>query len=568
MPARDAWAGEVVAACGFQAAELALRLTADALDDRRPAAFAGERTCRYLAHLVDGVETVCRLLQKLPAPPAARRRVPSARRAVPPSPGFAVLRRLNPAELDAISGRLILATAGLGFEVGIEQQVHEARRAGGLPDLAIGARTGEPSDRRPIMDYHAVVSPALVYGLRESSPCGPEDHLFATAHQITECWLNVVHCYIAEARLLAEGRRWLAAADAMANACDVLPLAIAAGQLLDQLVLADYHPLRVRLRDGSGAQSVAARRLGPAVRAAAGVLWAELDFDNVSVLDLLRGPDEDLERYRYLTMLKRVSKQVQSFLFQHYLLALGVLGTHTVGSLGYEIREMADRAVQPMFPEINQAHHDYVMLTNFEHGASSGSIVRRNEVAAGWDPYIVVDRPSRCPDSVVRARVAEYFRAIQDRDAEAWVALFEPLQGQLQDGGSGSRPFLGKDRLRVFINGMFRAFREMKPDCSPVHVDGNNASVDWKFAAVSYHGIETKLEGREEFLFDDQGRIVKASAHWQPAMVAQQWLGRPAGEVRSRDGRPSGPGRVGVSAERESSGAEPSPIRSVATRAQ
>jgi hypothetical protein len=44
---------------------------------------------------------------------------------------------------------------------------------------------------------------------------------------------------------------------------------------------------------------------------------------------------------------------VQSFLFQHYLLTLGVLGTHSLGSLGYEIRELAEGAAQPLFPEIN-----------------------------------------------------------------------------------------------------------------------------------------------------------------------------------------------------------------------
>src|SRR5207244_3293501 len=143
--------------------------------------------------------------------------------------------------------------------------------------------------------------------------------------------------------------------------CDVLPLAIQAGQLLDQMVLADYHPLRVRLRDGSGAQSPAARQLGPAIRAAAAALWTALDWGSLGVLAVLQSPHEHLDPYRYLTRLKAAGKLLQSFLFHHYTLVLGVLGTHSLGSLGYEMRELAERAVQPVFQEINEAHHDYVM---------------------------------------------------------------------------------------------------------------------------------------------------------------------------------------------------------------
>lgn len=102
------------------------------------------------------------------------------------------------------------------------------------------------------------------------------------------------------------------------------------------------------------------------------------------------------------------------------------------------------------------------------------------------------------------------------------VNLFEPLRGQLHDV-PGTRPYFGQRRLRVFINGMFRAFREMRAVCSPPRIDRNTASVDWHFDAVSYHGVSTVLSGREEFLFDDEGFILVAVAHWQPAVVARQW---------------------------------------------
>ena len=437
------------------------------------------------------------------------------------SPGLAVLECLDSEQLETITSRLTLACAGLRFKIGFEQQLEDARRRHGLVDLR---RQNQGWDAAA-MDYRAVVSPDVVFALREQAPCGPEDHLFSTVHQITECWLRIAHHYLAEAHTLAQGSRFADAAAAMSNACDVLPLAVQVGQLLDQMVLVDYHPLRVRLRDGSGAQSSAARGLGPALQKAAAVLWEALESLQVSVLDVLQRPNEHAELYQYLSALKCAGKRVQSFLFHHYLLTLGVLGTHSLGSLGYEIRELAERAVQPLFPEINQAHHDYVMLTNFEHGESSGSIVYRNELNYGHSPYLDPAIPAQlsgCPNALVEAQVLAYFRAIEERDADAWVGLFDPARGELHDV-PGTRPYLGQRRLRVFINSMFRAFREMHGTCSVPHIQGNLASVDWHFDAVSYHGVPSTLDGREEFVFDDAGRILKAVAHWQPSAVAQQW---------------------------------------------
>jgi hypothetical protein len=511
------WMGEIVAVCGFQAAELTLRLMEDALGDGRPEAFPEERVSRYAEHLVKGVEITCRLLGEVGAPPPSACVSGDEPRPAAPSPGLTVLARLGREQLDALSGRLLLASAGLPFDVGIEAQLRNLRRARGLSNPG-AERPGEAV----VMDYRSVVSPEAVRELREPTPFGPEDHLFSTAHQITECWLKIALHYLDETRILAQRGRWSSAADVMAHACDVLPLAIQAGQLLDQMVLADYHPLRVRLRDGSGAQSQAARALGPAIRAAAALLWATLEHDNLRVLSVLQHPNEHLAAYRFLTRLKSAGKLLQSFLFHHYTLVLGVLGTHSLGSLGYEMRELAERAVQPIFPETNQAHHDYVMLTNFEHGHSSGSLVYQNELRHGWNPYLIAEQPQRCPRELVAARVLAYFQAIEERDAEAWVSLFQPLRGQLQDV-PGTRPYLGQRRLKVFINGMFRAFREMRATCRPPRIEGNNASVDWHFHAVSYHGVPTVLEGREEFLFDDDGFILRAVAHWQPEAVARQW---------------------------------------------
>ena len=154
------WVGEVVAACGFQAAELTLRLMEDALGDGRAEAFPEERVARYGEHLVKGVEITCRLLREAGAPPPAVCASEAEPRPTAPAPGFAVLTRLNREQLDAISGRLLLATAGLHFDVGIEQQLRTARRAQGLFNPG-----HERHGATATMDYRRVVSPEAVRGL-------------------------------------------------------------------------------------------------------------------------------------------------------------------------------------------------------------------------------------------------------------------------------------------------------------------------------------------------------------------------------------------------------------------
>ena len=510
----DGGPGSVVACCGFQAAELTLRLIGDALEDERPAAFPQQRIARFVEHLVDGLELTCRLLRHSGVPEIAT----TTREDKAPSSGFAVLSHLERDQVDQVTRRFAVASAGLPFEIGIEGQLEAVRRHQGLPAIGDDGTTSG----LPVLDYTAVVAPETVFALREPTPYGPEDHLFSTAHQITECWLHIAHHLLDLATAEASQRRWSAAAAALRNASDTLTLAIQAGQLLDLMVLADYHPLRVCLRDGSGAQSRAVRQLPHAVRGAARPLWDVLETDNLSLLDVLDRPTDHVGLHEYLNGLKTIGKRIQGFLFEHYLLALGVLGTHSLGSAGYAIRKLSERAARPLFPEINQAHHDYVMMTNFRHGETSGLIVLRNELAQGWNPYEVIDGPTACPRDIIDARIADYFRFIEERKSDEWVRLFDPVRGQLHDV-PGTRPYLGEAHLRVFIKAMFNAFTEMRGTHSSPHIDGNTANVEWRFEAVSYNGQRIAFDGREEFLFAEDGRILTAVADWSPSFVAQQW---------------------------------------------
>ena len=511
---RTDWPESVIACCGFQAAELCLRLVEDALNDTRIEAFPAQRIARFVGHLIDGLELTGELLRSthLPASATTNQHNPVL------SPGFEIVSRLNRTHVDQITSCFAFGMSRLAFRTGIEEQLREIRSQHGLPPLS----AFEPSPDVPVMDYPTIVAADTVIGLRESVPCGPEDHLFSTAHQIAECWLHIVHHCLNAACALAERRRWTEGANALTNACSTLALASQSGQLLDLMTLSDYHPLRVRLRDGSGAQSRSAQRLATVTRAAAQPFWGALHAYDLSILDILDQPLAHLDLYHYLCALKNVGKQIQSFLFQHYLLALSVLGTHSLGSLGREIHTLVERAARPVFPEINQAHHGYVMLTNFRYGENSGSINLRNELTHNGNLYAISDLPSVCSPRIIEARIEDYFRYINERDVEAWVNLFDPVRGQMHDV-PGTRPYLGKAHLRIFINAMFNAFTHMSGTHSKPLIDGNSASATWRFETVSYHGRPAAFDGREEFLFGQDGHILKATAYWHPPDVARQW---------------------------------------------
>jgi hypothetical protein len=505
------WPEGLVVSCAFQAAELCLQLLDGALDDHREVAFVSRRVDRLAEVLRDTFGTAAELLTGVTLPEEFVAAAAPAR----PSPGFEVLERLDRHKVQQVTDSFFAAFANIAFDVGLETQLNSIRERSGLPALL---RSETPA---PVMDYAAVVLPDAVRRLRNDEPFGAEDRLFAGIHQMTECWLHIAHFRLARTKEDAESGRWRDAAHHLEQASQAIQVVIKIGQLLDLMTLADYHPLRVRLRDGSGAQSRAARRIPVAGDAVLKPFIDELESKKLSMVQVLDSPADHLEFYRYLSALKTFGKRYQSFLFNHYLLVLGVLGTVTLGSLGYQIKEMADRAAQPLFPELDTAHHDYAVLTSFRDGAVAGAIILEKEVAAGWNPYTTTTKERGCPPEIVRARIADYFRYLDQRDPEGWVSLFDPDNGQFCDN-TGSRPFWRPRRLRVFIDTIFASFATMRTTHAITHLDGNNADADWHFATTAYNGTPVDFGGTEAFAFTNDGLILSALAIWEPPDVAKQ----------------------------------------------
>lgn len=274
------------------------------------------------------------------------------------------------------------------------------------------------------------------------------------------------------------------------------------------------------LRDGSGAQSTAARALPHLIRTVADGFLASLAERGETVVGVLAHHGGQVQ-LSYLRALKSSAKSCQSFLWQHYLLVLDVLGADSTGSLGYQVASMAQRAARPLLPELDQALYDFAKLTDLYYAPHGGRLVLANERAAGWDPVIPARMLAQeCPADVMSRTVHAYFSGLAARDTGGWTSLFDADEGRLVEF-LGTRPFIGRARLSVFVETMFRTFPTMRPTVERlVRTSANSMTAQWSIDAVSYLGAEVRLRGTEELVFTSEGQILQAVTDWNAAEVS------------------------------------------------
>jgi hypothetical protein len=503
------WKHQPVFTCLFQAIELTLRIADDVLNDSRASGFQERRIQRLSDNLIRQMLVGEKLLSTVDVPPTD---LLSKSKNVCSS-GFAVLERLEPKRVQRLTDQFYDSFKTLPFAIGIEPQLNAIRKQFRLQPKSL--------HQECMLDYNALVRPQLLADIREVQVQNQEDHTFSTVHQSIECWIYIAHFYLREACACAKEYSWDKAATYTEYASECVNVAIDQSQLLDLMTLADFHYLRVLLREASGAQSQSVRQLPSQGRAIFEQLNNALRVADVDLVHVLDHPSLYPSQYALVRSLSRFSKHIQDFLFRHYLLVLSVAGSNSYGSLGYKINSMVERAAQPIFPEIDQANHDLLMITNFRYGQQSGRLIMEKEIAAGYNPYNLVPISGIEDPDFILARITEYFEYIHVRNGEAWVALYDDKIGQFCDC-LGSKPYFGQAKLRVFINAMFDTFASINTRFWNPRIYQNKAQIDWQFDTVSYNGIQVTFKGTEEFVFNEDGRIVNAIAHWEPNDVAKQ----------------------------------------------
>ena len=120
----------------------------------------------------------------------------------------------------------------------------------------------------------------------------------------------------------------------------------------------------------------------------------------------------------------------------------------------------------------------------------------------------------------VQEAITNYFAAIRNMDADAFVAVFAA------DGVShdpvGAPPFSGHDGLRKFFGGIQATFAELNMTETAVYINKNEAAVHWQAEGVGKNGKSTNFSGINVFTCNEDGRIATLRAYWNPrAMMAQ-----------------------------------------------
>lgn len=116
--------------------------------------------------------------------------------------------------------------------------------------------------------------------------------------------------------------------------------------------------------------------------------------------------------------------------------------------------------------------------------------------------------------------VSDYFSAVRAGDGEAFIAAF--AQDAVSNDPVGAPPVEGHGGLRKFFETMVSTFERLDMKEESVFISGVGAAAKWKARGVAKNGKETNFEGIDVFQVNDEGKITRLYAYWDPrAMLAQ-----------------------------------------------
>lgn len=359
---------------------------------------------------------------------------------------------------------------------------------------------------------------AELQAIRDTKGNVGEDYLFATVHLICESLLAVI-CELSARATKSLQQSELEQALHLLSICSETFLETGQfARILEYLVHQDYHPLRVQLRDASGAQSPRVAESAIYISQTFEAFNTYLQKQNLTFLQLLDASSHYPKQYQLLCEFHEISRAFQMFLFRHYVMVSKILGSQSLGSLGAKVSSLLARAGTPLFPELDQAFYDYVQVTNFRHAHHSGSVVMAYEAQNGIHYPTPQISKIKLDPSTIENVIKQYFSAIETRNSKAWVHLFQPDYGTMRDTPN-SKPFVGSDKLTIFIHNFFTSFIEAKPSYQLEFTQNNYGKVSWEMVTKSYNNIEVRFAGFEHFYLTAEGKIAYALAEWSPASV-------------------------------------------------
>jgi tryptophan 2,3-dioxygenase len=504
------WPNEPVLRAGLAALELSFLLIREAAHDPRPHARQAERVKRLVAGCQQQIMLLGDLLTPQPPPESCWFGRPS------------IHTNLQSLATVDCSYERVLAPLATVFDAWLQTLPFDIGSETHLTALSADREASTPATLKPIIPYDRWVQPAFLAAIFARRSSNPEDRFFAAIHQISECWLFLARRELDASQAAAHARQWFVATRHIHKICAILSYLSEHVLLLETMILADYHPLRVRLRDASGAQSMQVYELVMQAKTMLDPVHAYQEVNGGNLLDIYRMPNQYAGVYEYLTALGSLEIKLTDFFFHHYKLATQVLGAESLGSLGFEVRNLTKRFVEPFYPALDQVRYQHMIATNFAYGRYAGLLITECEALEAAPKMHIV--PEAVSAAIMEARSNRYIQAICDRDVEAWTSLFT-ADGIIEDP-RGSRPFYGHNGLRVFFNNLMKAFTSdivMRANQAIFAPHCGRAKIAWQLSAL-HKNVPIHFSGTEEIWFAANGQIKYVHVVQDPSVVAKQLL--------------------------------------------
>jgi tryptophan 2,3-dioxygenase len=367
------------------------------------------------------------------------------------------------------------------------------------------------------LPYDEWICPDLLTDIHESHCNGQEDRLFAGIHRIAECWLRLVEDLLDQAISIADGPGYQVIAKTLDDASTILRFLAQHIEVLDAMILEDYHPLRVALKGSSGAQSAAALRIIQKADVVARSLLGMLAGAGCDLIDALRAPQQWPTQYEMVEALSNLEAALSAFFFHHYQRALRVQSRQGLGALGDGIEILTRRFMKAGSAEIDAARFTHVLATNLEYAWNQGTLVYHAEKAVGARE----EQTTGVPISGTRAQstLAKLGQAIGTQDLDAACNCFSD-HCEIVDP-EGSRPYSGKRETRAWLEGLFQGVTRgfLSGSVKEEAVSGT-VQVTWSAFARTISGHRLRFKGAAAVGFTIDGRICSLITQWDPSVLS------------------------------------------------
>ncbi|MEA5580911.1 tryptophan 2,3-dioxygenase family protein [Nodularia harveyana UHCC-0300] len=375
--------------------------------------------------------------------------------------------------------------------------------------------------QKPNIPYDEWIKPDTIAHLFDQRNFNPEDKLFVVVHQVTECWLCISLSLLKTSQFATQEGNWQTATNKISKVCSILNYLAQHILILETMVLADYHELRVKLRDASGAQSKQSLDIVNLAKALFLPVTEYLKEHNCSLIDIYDAPNQHVNLYQYIEVLSCLETRLTNFFFCHYKLATQILGSESLGSLGFEVQALIKRFVQPIYLDLDKVRYQYVVITNFKYGQYAGNIISSLE---NEDLVIKKDEVIEVSRQTIENTINNFIQSVREHDIDKLISLFE-LDGFIEDP-FGSRAFKGTSGLKVYFRGFMKIFAsDIQIKNRNIFLVSNQGEVEFHWEIQTTHkDVPINFSGLDKIQFSETGKIKSIQVFYDPTVISQQLL--------------------------------------------